>query len=297
MFINIRRYIRVIFFYKYFCLNYLIINMKNILLTLILFLFWFCAKPEKQNDKAAKSSLLLPVKIINTERNVIIPLKGIPEPLNSATITMPDSSVLISLLVEKGDNVTVGDLLGSLWFIRKKNREYTPKDLRAPLSGTITELNYQLDSPISPYSVIMKIEDLRQLKIKVKINRKQLNIIKPYAKAVFTINREEMEGYIRNIDPITLQMEIIIPDKNMEYIKGESISGYVDCGKLNGSFMADRYFQGKDSLYVKIEEDIMIYIYKTAISDTLALIYPSLFDKKEIFLYRENLTSVKNILY
>jgi len=297
MFINIRRYIRVIFFYKYFCLNYLIINMKNILLTLILFLFWFCAKPEKQNDKAAKSSLLLPVKIINTERNVIIPLKGIPEPLNSATITMPDSSVLISLLVEKGDNVTVGDLLGSLWFIRKKNREYTPKDLRAPLSGTITELNYQLDSPISPYSVIMKIEDLRQLKIKVKINRKQLNIIKPYAKAVFTINREEMEGYIRHIDPITLQMEIIIPDKNMEYIKGESISGYVDCGKLNGSFMADRYFQGKDSLYVKIEEDIMIYIYKTAISDTLALIYPSLFDKKEIFLYRENLTSVKNILY
>ena len=297
MFINIRRYIRVIFFYKYFCLNYLIINMKNILLTLILFLFWFCAKPEKQNDKAAKSSLLLPVKIINTERNVIIPLKGIPEPLNSATITMPDSSVLISLLVEKGDNVTVGDLLGSLWFIRKKNREYTPKDLRAPLSGTITELNYQLDSPISPYSVIMKIEDLRQLKIKVKINRKQLNIIKPYAKAVFTINREEMEGYIRHIDPITLQMEIIIPDKNMEYIKGESISGYVDCGKLNGSFMSDRYFQGKDSLYVKIEEDIMIYIYKTAISDTLALIYPSLFDKKEIFLYRENLTSVKNILY
>lgn len=297
MFINIRHYIKVIFFYKYSCPSYLINNMKNILLTLILFLFSFCTKPERQDTISAKSSSLLPVKVINTERNVIIPVNGIPEPLNSATIAMPDSSVLISLLVEKGDNVTIGDLLGSLWFIRKKNREYTPKDLRAPLSGTITELNYQLDSPISPYSVIIKIEDLRQLKIKVKINRNQLNIIKRYAEAVFTINKKEVRGYIRNIDPVSLQIEIIIPDKNMEYIKGESLNGYIDCGRLRGSFLSKRYFHENDSVYVKIEEDIMIYIYKTGVSDTLALIYPSLFDKKRIFLYRENLTSVKNILY
>ncbi len=224
-------------------------------------------------------------------------MRGIPEPLNSVDISIPDSSVLISLLVEKGDNVTVGDLLGSLWFIKKSNKEYTPRDLRAPLSGTITELNYQVDDPIPPYSTIMKIEDLRRLKIKIKIIHNQLNIIRRYSKTIFTISGRKILGYIRKIDPAALQLEIIIPNKNNDYMLGEPISGYIDCGTLKGSFVANNYFNDKDSLYAKIEEDIMINIYKIGVSDTLAMIYPQLFDKKEIFLPQENLTSVKNILY
>ena len=271
--------------------------MKNLLMILILSLFWFCTKPQEQNSTAPGQSVLLPVKVINTEKRVTIPIEGIPEPFNSVSISMPDSSVLISLLVEQGDKVTVGDLLGSLWFIKKQKREYTPKDLRAPLSGTITELNYQLDNPIPPYSTIMKIDDLKRLKLKIKITRNQLNIIKRYAKAVFTLNGEKTEGYVRSIDPLALELEIIIPNNTADYIKGQQLKGYIDCGTLKGSFLKDRYFRGKDSLYVKIEEDILIHIYKIGQSDTLALIYPSLFDKKDIFLYRENLTSVKNILY
>ncbi len=261
-----------------------------------MFFLWFCNNQQKQKIPANKTSSLSTVKIQNIKKQVFIPISGNPEPIESNSLSVADSSLLISLHVEEGDNIKYNDLLGSLWIITNR-REYTPKDLRAPLTGTITELNYELNSPIPPYSTILKIENLKQLKMVIHVSRHQLNIVKKFSKVIFKKNGRELQGYVRRINSLSRELEIIISNKEMDFTQGDKVYGFIDCGIIKGTFLPAKYFSHSDSIYAKIEDDIFIYIHKIALSNSLALISPSLFDKKEIFLFKENLTSINKTLY
>ena len=270
--------------------------MKRISPIFFIIFLWFCNSQQKQDISLSKTSSLTTVKILNQKKQVFIPVSGNPEPIKSNSLSVADSSLLISLLVEKGDNVKYHDLLGSLWIISKR-REYTPKDLISPLAGTITELNYKLNTPIPPYSTILKIEYLKQLKMIVRISKHQLSIVKKFSKVIFKKNGQTLQGYVKGINHRTLELEIIIPNKEMDFTQRDRVSGLIDCGIVEGTYLPNKYFNHSDSLYVKIEDDILIYIHKIALFDSLALISPSLYDKKEIYLFKENLTSINKFLY
>jgi hypothetical protein len=250
---------------------------KIIIILFSLLLLQSCDFKEKntsQTNMPEKYDYIDSVLLYHDRLNVVIPVEGELRAWQEINIMAPDTCSIISLLGEEGAGVKKGDLLISLWNLSKK-REFTPFDIKAPISGIITKLYHNVNDNISAGAPIITIKNFDNLLLKIKLIPERLKLITKGQKALLNYSGQSIEGFVSRVDKNSAQVFILIANRNRKYNEGMHVAGEISCGKIEGDYILRRHF-ANDIMSIKVEDDIMLDLIKIGYSDSLVLVYPPL---------------------
>ncbi|NOX87410.1 MAG: HlyD family efflux transporter periplasmic adaptor subunit [Calditrichaeota bacterium] len=259
---------------------------------LVLFLI-SCQQQDKTDAGSKKAGALWESYIlIKNSFPVDIPIEGKLVAWQKMDLSASRRSRLISLLVEKGDEVRKGDFLLSLWTVGKR-ANLTPIDFFAPLKGRISEINYQLNDTIPEGSVILTIENRENLILKAALSPGQIYYVKRNANVTLTSGDLEIKGAVLKVDKKAQQVTVIVPNQRLKLNRDLLVRGMIHLKEVKGNYLPLNVFQESDSVSARVESYIEITIYRVGVvSDSLALIFPTIPDVNQIQI-KKNLDIIK----
>ena len=119
---------------------------------LLLLMLLSCAEEKSRQTRLIeknRATKIDSVHIIHDALPVTVPLKGFFEYWKKETLFTPDSTQVITVLVEEGQPVQFHQLLLSLWQL-DRSKEFTPVDVRAPFEGIIERVFVKVGSRKGP---------------------------------------------------------------------------------------------------------------------------------------------------
>ena len=250
----------------------------RILLLLISGLLWACGAESNERPAVAKRPWqVVTARVFNDVRDVQILANGVPQAWEKVELSVPDSAVLIALLVEQNDAVKKGDLLASLLTFNR-SEGYVPVNLTAPIDGIVTRISYKLQDHISGGSRIIEIKNFNHYTLRVHLTPYQMDYIKKNMPVEIVLDKGRLKAHIyeilRHRNEVLLLTEPVAGLILDEDVFSVEIHGF----HLKGSYINERYFNQTDSLSVLLQDSIALNIYAVGKADSLVLIYPPLPD-------------------
>jgi len=259
---------------------------------LILFsgvVFISCAKKQKPLQPTEyETTVMDSVPLYHLRRNVKIPVKGKLKAWQKKEIFLSDSSQLLSLLIEEGDFVKRGALLGSFWRLPQKG-EYTPVDIRTPISGVVTLIKHRLGSRLPPGSKILEVENDDYLLLQIRMPQADFSILRAGQKVAVNYKRQLLWGFVERLEQDKGKVNIFLKNNLHKYAAGIMVSGYILCPNVKGDFLPAYYFNTSDSLKIWLDDYMAFTLIRCGTTDSLSLIYPPLPDQKYLKIIKKNL--------
>ncbi len=261
-------------------------------LTAVLITVPFCnfgKENPKQKAVHRKMALYLDsVKVHHTLKVVYVPVAGVLEPWKQSKLFLPDSARLISILVEPGSEVKEGDLLASLWRLKREG-ENTPVDLTAPISGRIEQVRFRLNQHIPAFQPIISIINSDRLLLRETLKPGYGELVEKGMSVSIRVGGKKQTAVVTAVDFQKKEVEISLHNKKIHLPAHIFARGNIDCGLQQGDFLKARYFSGKDSLKIQLRDRIQLTLFPAGESDSLIRIYPPLPGQDFIRIYQKNL--------
>ena len=260
----------------------------------LLFVFFLLLTIACKNDKSTlpqNNSYMAAgeqVPLYHIERDVLVKVSGYLRAWRKAEISLPDSTLLLSLLYEKGARVKKGNLLASLWKLPHRD-DFTPIDILAPLGGIITSQPFKVQTPVPANAVLMIIENFDKLLLQAEIMPGAAKIIKSGNKVQVETASEDIYGRVDNIDKVKRQINILFDNREGRLSPDIYVEGYVFCKNIRGDFLPRRCFRQSRAITVSPEEQVELNISEIAVWDTLSLIYPAMPDQNNLKIIKKRL--------
>ncbi|MGD9898766.1 MAG: HlyD family efflux transporter periplasmic adaptor subunit [Calditrichaceae bacterium] len=213
------------------------------------------------------------VDIHHEYRQVYIPVEGKSEVFEHRTIYAADTSNVIALLVEKGKKVNQNDFLAGLWSLSKQ-KEYTPVDIRSPITGEITKVYVKVGDNIASGAPLFEIRNNDYQILKVQLRLEQARYIYKGQHAELKTNSVRVQGIVNQVDNSQGLIVILINNLESGLPDGVQIDGKIDCGKIKGEYIGSRYFNASEKLIAAGDGGETLEISRVGIADSLSLIYP-----------------------
>ncbi len=255
--------------------------MRNLAL-IFLVIAALAACRNKQNLSDASRTHWVTVKVRTDTLRVHIPIEGKLTAWKKVDLLSPMQVKLIALLVEKGEAVRQGDLLMSLWPVGQ-NSNYSPLNLYSPLKGNVGAVYFHLNDTVPPQKVLMTIENRDNLILKSTVSFGALFFIQRNQNVVLHFGEKKIKGAVLDVDKKSGQITVIVPNGKSRLSRDVYVYGYVDVGKVAGSFLPARLFAGTDSLKARSGTNAMFTLFKAGrVGDSLVIFYPLLPNIQEL---------------
>ncbi|MGD9488206.1 MAG: HlyD family efflux transporter periplasmic adaptor subunit [Calditrichaceae bacterium] len=228
------------------------------------------------------------VDIHHEYRQVYIPFEGMTEAFEHRIIYSADSSNVIALLVEQGKKVNQNDFLAGLWSLSKQ-KEYTPIDIRSPMTGEITKVFIKVGDNIGPGTPLFEIRNNDYQILKVPLSYEQARYIYKGQRAELKTDSVKVQGIVNRVDNSQGLITILI--NNIEAGMGEEtrVKGMIDVGKIKGEYIESRYFDASGKLLSTGDGGETLEILKIGTADTLSLISPPLPHSSKVHIIQKSL--------
>jgi len=236
-----------------------------------------CVDDKKQYNAISNkniSKIIDTVSIVHATLPVIVSVKGYLEFWKKKTLTSSDTSQIISVLVEEGQQVERNDYLLSLWQL-KKNKEFTPVDIRAPFPGIIENVNIRVGSIIGMNKPLLHIYNDNFFSVKISMHKDQIRFLKKNQKVISGLQELNLEGFVASVNRRLNIVNILL--KNINHINPDRGMVKLDiiCGNVRGDFILSKNFKN-DKIIAYIDDESTFEISRIGISDSLSLISPRL---------------------
>ena len=266
---------------------------KNHLNIFILF-FISCLIISCENKKnpaernVGRSSTFENIPVYHLKRDVMIPVSGYLQAWKKTEISLPDSALFISILHEQGTFVKKGDYIAGLWRLSGRG-EYTPFDIISPFAGKISHFPFRVQSRTSPNQLLMVLENFEYLMLRAQLAFSQLRHIKAGNKVTAEYKANKLSGHVKNINHDKSLVNIIFNNPQNIYASEIFVRGVIHCRKVKGDFLPVKYFAGRSSLKVLLDDHIEINLHRTAEADSLCMVFPPLPDQQYIKIIKKSL--------
>ncbi len=241
-----------------------------------------CGKDEEKTGKVsspAPQSLTVP--LVNRTLPVRIPFRTMLEPWQKIDVSIPKKAVLIGVMIEEGTAVAKDDLIATALIV-SEDREYIPVNIISPIDGMVSHIYYSLNDTISAGARILTVINTDYLSASVKLKPGQMQIVPDNAKVLMFSENDTIPGYVVKKIRVQNTVEIRTGKKDGTREIPQWVNGYIDCGRIKGSFLKKKYFAGFDSLTVLLPGEISFPVRAIGVADSLVLIHPTIPDVAEI---------------
>ena len=250
-----------------------------ILILFPLYLFYCRGESEiKSNAGSSEKNIVYridSVKVYHSTLPVKIPFSGYLDYWKNQTISTADSVQIIAVLVDERQPVKINDFVFGLWSLKETN-EYTPKDIRAPFNGIIDRIYVKVGDRAGVNTPLAHIYDDAFLQMRTTIRKYRAKYIKKGLIANIYLPEDTLKGFIRDFDPDRSFLTMLYENPEKLSPGFQQINGEVLCGKIQGDFIAAKFFTDTQILQVYIDEESSFPLRQVGLSDTLALISPAL---------------------
>ncbi len=231
---------------------------------------------ERQTASKQRQNFVM-AKVLHEAREVQIFTNGVPQAWEKTELSVPDSAILIALLVEEHTSVKKGDLLASLLTFAGKE-EYVPVNLISPIDGVVTGVDYKLQAHIPAGRRIIEIKNFDHYILKVNLASFQLDYIKRDTPAELLLDKARLKARVYEIDRSRNEVVLLTEPVSGLTIDEEILPVRIVFPHIKGSYLPERFFMQADSLPILLQDSIALEIYAVGKSDSLVLIHPPLPD-------------------
>ncbi len=250
--------------------------MKSFLVAIsILMLFYACGDQKNSNKTLQKLTRWQTATLIHDTLQVSIPVEGKLVAWKKVDITSPVKARLVSLLVEADDRVTRGDLILSLWPIDPGNN-FSTIDIHAPLSGIVRAVYFTFKDTISAGQPIITIENRENLILQTSLSYGAFAFVKPNLNVALKYRNNIIKGAVWQVDKKLQQVTIVVPNQQLHLKQDIYVTGYIDLGRVSGSFLPVTFFDLTDSVKVRFGDKQITLQKVGSYKDSLTLVYPDL---------------------
>jgi len=258
------------------------ISRKRLFLGVLLSAFLLaCTANNDERQAPARQQKWLTAEVRHAIRNVQIITSGIPEAWEKAELSVPDSAVLIALLVEENTSVKKGDLLAGLITFTGRE-EYVPVNLTSPIDGVVTKVDYGLQAHIPGGMRIIEIKNFNHYILRIHVYPFQMDYIKKGAKAELLLNKARLKARVYKIDRTQNEVLLLTDPVPGLTIEEEVFPVRIECPQIKGCYLPERFFLRSDSVEVLLQDNISLEVYAVGRSDSLVLIHPPLPDVRTL---------------
>ncbi len=197
------------------------------------------------------------ITIVYDTLDVRVPVSGYLDPYRQETLKAFDSLRVITVLVEKGQNVKKGDLLLSVWDLWN-DREYTPANYYASFDGTVIGVRARAGAIYPREAPLLTIADNKMLLLEARIKQQSvLGYLEEGQKTSLSLKGDLYEGVVNKINREALNVQMLFDNPGRSYWpENIFITAYVDIGPRFGGFIHARHFKTDQALKLLMNDSL-----------------------------------------